>query len=440
MALPPPPGDDGLPIIGESLSFLLEPANFALSRYRRFGPIFRSNILGRPTVFLAGPEAVQFVLQSGMEHFSWRDGWPDSFRTLLGESLFLQDGEEHRRNRRLLMPAFHGAALAGYFETMVATTNRYLERWEQMGEFAWFGELKQFTFEIAGELLLGTKGQEQISQLSRAFDELSTGLFAVLPFAIPFTPFARAVAARDQLRRHLRPVIAERRQHPGKDALSLLLLARDEEDQAMGDEEVIAQAMLLLFAGHETTTSMLTFLCLELARDAKVRQQAIDEQRSLGEGLHREQLEQMPYLDRILMEVERLHTPVPGGFRGVVKAFDIAGYHVPTGWLAVYSNLITHRMENLYPEPERFDPDRFVEGAPRPFSLLGFGGGPRVCIGLAFARMEMKIFASLLLRHYRWELLANQSTESVLIPTRRPKDGLRVKFGRSKPKAVLSRK
>jgi len=97
-------------------------------------------------------------------------------------------------------------------------------------------------------------------------------------------------------------VIAERRRYPGKDALSLLLLARDEEGQAMGDEELIAQSMLLIFAGHETTTSMLTFLCLELARDTKLRQQAIDEQHSLGEVLHREQLEQMPYLDRILME------------------------------------------------------------------------------------------------------------------------------------------
>jgi len=425
--LPLPPGSDGLPLVGETLPFLVD-SEFALKRYRRFGPVFRSSIVGRPTVFFSGPEAVQFVLQTGMENFSWRSGWPDTFRVLLGESLFLQDGEEHRRNRRLLMPAFHGPALANYFAAMVATTERYLNVWEGLGEFVWFAQMKQLTFEIASELLLGARPGAETARLSRLFDELTGGLFA-LPLAIPGGRFARALAARDALQTHLRRVIAERRNCPARDALSLLLAARDEDGRAFSEPELVAQAMLMLFAGHETTTSMLTFLMLELARNPEVRERALAEQLALAEPLSLEQLGAMPYLDLVLMEVERLHAPVPGGFRGVVRECEFGGYRIPAGWQAVYSNLVTHRLSELYPDPERFDPERFRDGVPRPFSLLGFGGGPRICIGLAFARMEMKIVASLLLRRYRWELLGGQRLDAVLIPTRRPKDGLRVRLG-----------
>ncbi|PZD74895.1 Putative cytochrome P450 120 [Acaryochloris thomasi RCC1774] len=101
---------------------------------------------------MAGPEANRFILSSHMDHFSWQDGWPITFKTLLGESLFLQEGEQHRRNRKLLRPAFHGRALAGYLETMVEISDRYFKQWEQLGTFAWFPEMKKLTFEIASIL------------------------------------------------------------------------------------------------------------------------------------------------------------------------------------------------------------------------------------------------------------------------------------------------
>ncbi len=142
----------------------------------------------------------------------------------------------------------------------------------------------------------------------------------------------------------------------------------------------------------------------------------------------------MPYLEQILNETERLHPPVGGGFRGVVKPFDFKGFHVPEGWLAQYSILVTHRSPDVFPDPERFDPDRFSperqESKQKPFSLIGFGGGPRICLGIAFAKLEMKIVMAHLLRDYEWELLPNQHLEPVVIPIRRPKDRLKVRFRR----------
>ncbi|MEH2452860.1 cytochrome P450 [Nostoc sp.] len=428
-----PPGSFGIPILGETLSFIFD-RDFAKKRYRQYGTIFKTHLLGRPTVVMAGPEALEFVLSSQMENFSWREGWPDNFKTLLGESLFLQDGEEHRRNRRLMMPALHGPALANYVSTMEDITRGYLQKWEKKQEFTWLQEFKQLTFDIASQLLLGTRPGPECVRFSQLFAVMTNGLFAINPLPLPFTTFGKAIAARNQILEHLTQVVRERQQNPTKDALSLLVQAQDEEGNRMSEKELIAQALLLLFAGHETTTSMLTWLCVELARHPEVLEKARVEQLQLASkgDLDLEQLGKMPYLEQVLWEVERLHQPVASGFRGVIKDFEFKGYHVPAGWQLLYSIVITHSLKEISLEPERFDPDRFSpqrqEHKKYPFSLVGFGGGPRICIGIAFAKMEMKIVAAHLLRSYHWEILPNQSLETVRVPTNRPKDGLRVRF------------
>ncbi len=431
----------GWPIIGETLALIFDP-KFAEKRFKQHGPIFKSRFLGRPLVFLVGAEAAEFMLSSHFDTFSWKDGWPATFRILLGESLFLQEGEEHRRNRKLMMPAFHGPALARYVETMETITQRYLQRWTVQGEFAFYGELKELTFEIASQIFLGSSSGAETAQLSKLFTKLTNGLFGLgLPGAI---------AARNQLLDHLTRVIEERQQNPApepssnvlpapQDALNLLIQARDEDGNGLSVAEIRAQAMLLLFAGHETTTAMLTWAVLELARHPEVLARARAEQQALMLGsespvpLTLEQLNQMPYLEQIMSEIERFHPPIAGGFRGVVKPFEFNGYTVPAGWMAQYSILLTHADPLMYKDPERFDPDRFSperqEAKQRPYSLIGFGGGSRICIGLAFAKLEMKIVLAYLLRHYQWQLLPKQNLEPVLVPTRRPKDNCRVRFG-----------
>jgi retinoid hydroxylase len=425
--LPLPPGNSGLPLIGETLDFIFDPA-FVAKRYAQHGSVFRTNVLGRNSVFMVGPEAAEFVLSSGMEYLSWREGWPQTFKTLLGRSLFVQEGEEHRRNRKLMMPAFHGPALSRYTETMEAITQRYLAKWENLGEFVWYDEFKQLTFEIASQIFLGTPPGADNVRLSRLFSSLTNGLFGA--------GFLQALNARKQLLAHLTQVIEQRQQNPTDDALSLLLQAEDENGDRLSLAEIRDQALLLLFAGHETTTAMLTWICLELARHPDVLARARAEQRSKpsGEQTAEAIAKGTPYLDQILSEIERLHPPVGGGFRGVIKPFEFNGYQVPQGWLLQYSILFTHRLPEVYPNPDQFDPDRFSpqrQAKAIPYSLIGFGGGSRICIGLAFAKLEMKLVMAHLLRDYQWEILPDQNLEAVIIPTRRPKDGLKVRFGRS---------
>ncbi len=428
-----PPGSHGLPLLGETLTFLIDP-KFIVRRKERYGNVFRTHLLGQPTVVVIGPEAARSVLSSSMDAFSWGQGWPDTFQTLLGESLFVQDGPEHAKNRRLIMPAFHGRALAGYFDTMNRTMLRYLQAWEQQREFAWFIENKKLTFDIASQLLMGSKSGDDVARLSQLFSDLTNGFFVLRRSRQRWTRFGRALAARDALLKHIAAVIQQRRENPTNDALSLLLQARDEDGNQLTEREIMVQSLLLLFAGHETSTSMITSLCLELARHPQVLARARAEQQALAaEGeLSLDQLGRMPYLEQILREIERLHPPVAGGFRGVTRPVEIEGYTIPAGTRVIYSILGTHTAAHIYPEPERFDPDRFAPGREehkqQAFSLIGFGGGPRICVGMAFAQMEMKMLAAHLLRTYQWDILPGQDTTMALVPTRRPKDNLRVYF------------
>lgn len=136
-----PLGSIGFPLIGETLGFLFD-SNFISKRRTRYGSIFKSHILGKPTVFMTGPEAVRFVISSPVENFSWRQGVPEQFRILLGNGLPFQDGEDHHRNRQLMMPAFHGKALSRYIETIEAITLKYLNNWEHKHQFTWHDQYK----------------------------------------------------------------------------------------------------------------------------------------------------------------------------------------------------------------------------------------------------------------------------------------------------------
>ena len=430
--LPLPPGKSGLPWIGETISFLTDP-DFATKRRQQYGAIFRTNLIGRPTVVMSGAAANKFILSTHFDRFSWRDGWPDNFRELLGASLFLQEGAEHQRNRKLLMPAFHGKALMNYVTTMTEITDRYLSKWEQTGDLTWFPELKHLTFEIASVLLIGSEPGAETTELSRLFTELTNGLFT-LPLKWSYTTYGRAITARDRLLAHIEQVVLERQQSPTQDALGLLVQSQDEEGNRLSVAELKVQALLLLFAGHETTTSLIASFCLALAQNSEVLARARAEQSQIGRNtpISIDSLKQMTYLDRVLHEVERMYSPIGGGFRGVIKEFEFNGYRVPKGWQVLYRIPEAHFDAAVYPQPHTFDPDRFdpdrSDYKPSDYTFVTYGGGSRICIGMAFAQMELKIIAAMLLRRNSWELLPNQNLTLDPIPTLHPRDGLKVKF------------
>lgn len=429
--LPLPPGSAGMPVVGEMNHWWLDPLGFAQERHARYGPVFRTHLLGRPCAVLLGPDANRFILGSHMHLFSSRDGWSRTLTALIGDGLSLIDGAQHRRHRSMIMPALHATAVPRYLGLMQNLVEAHAQVWLRAGEIRLFDGFKHLSFAVAAGAILGLPDGPRAKKFAHQFHMFSRGLFAFPAWRLPVLPFGRAWGAAQDLRRTLAGIITERRRRPDESVLSMLIAARDADGQGFSDAELVDELLVLLWAGHDTITSLLTWACYELLRHpAELAGLRAELAATLGEApLRPEQLRQLPRLDRALREAERLHPPAPGGFRGVVEDFAYGGYRIPKGWTVMYSSVFTHMMPELWRDPARFDPARFApprEEGRHPFHLIGFGGGPRVCVGLAFAQLQMRVVLAHLLRRLDFTLVPGQSFRAVPVPTKMPWDGLRV--------------
>lgn len=427
-----PPGDFGLPLIGDTLNFFRDP-NYGEKQHAKYGPIFKTRLLGNPTLFVKGAEANQFILTNENNYFVV--SWPPSTKALLGNlSLALQTGGGHQNRRKLLAQAFMPRALSGYIDTVQSITQSYAQKWVNEKTLTWYPELRNYTFDVACKLLVGLdKGAE--TELGHLFEVWCAGLFSI-PLALPWTRFGQAKQARKKLLILLNKIVLQRQQsnNLGNDALSLLIQATDEDGNVLSIDELKDQVLLLLFAGHETLTSALASFCLLVAQHSQVLAALREEQATFdaNDPLTLDTLRQMPYLEQVLQEVLRLIPPVGGGFRKVLKTCELNGYQIPEGWTVLYEINQTHLNADDYASPEAFQPERFAKqpaaGPASKYSYVPFGGGIRECLGKEFARLEMKLFAVELLRHYRWDLLPDQDLSMVVVPTPHPRDNLRVQF------------
>ena len=417
-----------IPWLGAPWSMLSHPGAYLLDGYRRLGPVFQFELMGMRMVALIGPEANRRIMVTQREHFSHALGYA-FVRKVLGDGLLFQDGEVHRRNRALMTPAFHQRGVQQYFDVMSECAATHVARWAHEDHGSMYERFRHLTFDIMARLVLGVRTAVDIGRLGQLNDALAKGTVAFLRVGWSWTTFGKGLSARDALRAYLREVIRARRDVPGTDALGLLMAARDESGAALSEDELLEQAVILMFAGHETTTSMLTSFLLALREHPAVHQRLLEEQRRVvGDGeLTLEHVKALDALDLVLKEVERLWPPISLCQRGVVEAVECGGYLLPPGTLVIYSPWVTHRLPEVFHDPDRFDPDRFA--SPReehraiPYSLVGFGGGPRLCIGQAFAQLEMKVVASLLLRRYRWDLDGGDPPLRY-VPTLYPRNGL----------------
>lgn len=417
---------------------LVDPVPVLLDAYERHGPVFTIRILYANVVFALGPEANHAILVSQADRFGWREGAFRDLIPLLGNGLLTIDGDYHHRARGIVMPAFHREQLAGATELIVAEADRALEAWapgDRVDVYRWSREL---ALRVALRALFGLDPDRTPSDVDLAGEwEQALGFYGrdylLQPLRGPGTPWATMQRARRRIDRVLHAEIARRRAagERGADLLSLLLDARDEDGAALTDAEVRDQLMTLLFAGHDTATSTLTFLFHELARRPDVADRLRAEQDEALPGGRAPAFDDvfggLPELDMAVDETLRLYPPAWVGPRRVLADAELCGVPIPRGAHVNYCSYASHRLPDVFPDPEAFRPERFAPDArsrlPRG-AYVPFGAGRRICVGMRFGQLEVKAVATRLLQRFALELEPGHRLEVRQTPTLGPRGGL----------------
>jgi cytochrome P450 len=433
---PPGPGDFNLE---RTFRFVRDPLRILLPLYQEHGPIFSMRIFHGRVVMMLGPEANHYMTVSHASNFHWREGSMGDLIPLLGDGLLTIDGDYHRRARRIMLPAFHRERIAATGETMVQETLRALEPWRLGDVVDVYHWARRLTMRVAMRALFGLDPDEEGRGAQAAVDFERALSFYGIDFALrvvrgPRSPWSRMQAARKALDRIIYEEIARRRRAPDPeriDVLSMLLEARDEEDGSqLSDREVRDQVMTLLFAGHDTSTSTISFLLYELARHPAALAKLLDEQDRVLAGRAptvAELTSELPELEMVLDETLRLYPPAWVGPRRAVDSFEFGGHEVPAGAYVNYSSWASHRLPDVWPEPEAFVPERFAPEAKAALpkgAYIPFGGGSRTCIGMRFGQLEIKAVVTLLLQRFRLELFPGRTMTVRQMPTLSPREPL----------------
>ena len=418
-----------------------DPLPLLLGAYEEFGPIFTMRLLHSRVVFMLGPEANHFVTVAHPENFHWRESSFGDLIPLLGDGLLTVDDDYHDRARAIMMPAFHREQVAVATEAMTIEADRAIDALP-VGEVADVYEwMRNLAMRIAMRALLGLdpdeagKGAAAAHHFERALEYYGVD-FHLRLLRGPGSPWRKMNRSREVLDEIVFAEIARRRAQPDPgrgDILSLLCGARGSAGEEFSDREIRDQVMTLMFAGHDTSTSTLTFMLHELARHPEATRRLHEEQDRVlrGETPTPQQLEkEMPYLEMVLDEVLRLYPPAWIGPRRVIREFEFGGCTVPEGAYLNYCSWASHRLPEVFPQPEAFIPERFTRerkaALPRG-AYVPFGGGSRICIGKRFGQTEVKLVATKLLQRLRIESLPGRTMTIRQMPTLSPRGGLRMR-------------
>lgn len=409
-------------------------------------PILAISMFGRKTYLISDPAGVKHVLLDKVENYPKAPEEVEALGSLFGNGILTSDGETWRAHRRIMAPAFDPRALQAYAPSIARTTEAFLPRWAALADGSSIDvgeEMTRLTLEIISETVFSSDMDGMTDLVGRTFEaateRMGFGLLDILPVIGPMRMKQRIAEIHDifrELDAEVARLIAERARNlegGPQDLLSRLVAAQDgESGVGMTPSEVRDQVITIFVAGHETTAVAMTWVWYLLSQHPAEEARLHAELDSVlgGRTPTQQDLPKLPFTRMIIDEAMRLYPPAPGlSARRAEAADTICGQAIPKGAMVVVMPWVLHRHEQLWDRPERFEPERFSParsvGRAR-FGYLPFGGGPRVCIGMAMALTEATIILATLAQRYRLDLAPDQTIELLPRITLRPKTPIKM--------------
>ena len=438
--VPFPPGEKR-PSLARTRRFAAEPLPLLLESYERFGPIFTLRLFHSNVVFMLGPEANHYITVSHASNFSWRESHFRDLIGLVGDGLLTIDGDFHRDSRRIMLPAFHRDHILASMDAIVRETDLALQRFEPGAQLDLYAWTRRLALRVAMRALFGLDPdgpQAQAIDAAGLFEQAlsfySTDYFLRI-LRGPYSPWARLQQAARKLDTLIYSEIGHRRAtgERGQDVLSLLLDAHDEDGNTLSDLQVRDEVMTLMFAGHDTTTSTVSFMFYELARHPQIVARLLAEQDALLDGGQPTATQlasgELVELEMVLDETLRKYPPAWVGPRRSIEPFEFQGRTVPGRAFVNYCSWASHHLPDVFADPDEFRPERFTPQARAALpkgAYVPFGGGSRTCIGMRFGQLEVRTIATMILSRCTLSVPQDFRLTIRQMPTISPKEGLPV--------------
>jgi cytochrome P450 len=405
-------GDSGLPLLGHSLEMFRAGPDFALDLYRKYGPVFFSDVRILRSVNILGPDATQVVYSNKNKDFSQK-GWYPICGPFFNRGLMLLDFDEHLYHKRIMQEAFTRTRLAGYVEHIDRVVTSVVADWPtDDARFLVHPAMKELTLDVASTVFMGHElgtDRDLVARVNGAFTSTTRAGGAFIRYPVPPFKWWRGLRGRRILDDYFTERVKERRDAEGTDMLTVLCQADDADGNRFTDKDIVNHMIFLLMAAHDTSMTAATNIVYNLAANPEWQDRCRDESARLGNGqLDIDSLEKLESLDLVMNEALRMVTPLPFTMREAVRDTDVLGHFIPAGTLMLVWPSMNHRLPELWTEPDTFDPGRFAE--PRAehkkhhYAFDPYGGGAHKCIGLVFAQLEVKTIIHRLLGRYRLEL------------------------------------
>ncbi|MCL7045903.1 hypothetical protein MKW94_016606 [Papaver nudicaule] len=432
-----PDGSMGfLPVIGESLSFLQamkgnRGERWVEERVAKYGPIFKTSLMGSTTVFITGHSGTKFVLGADTEVLAPRQ--PVTIAAIMGKhNLFEVSGSRYKLLRGAMMSFLKPESLRGHIKRMDGMLKTHIDEATRGKEtIHTISFMKKLTFHVACHVLFGITDDATEQALYEDFGHCFEAMWSA-PFNFPGTTFRRGIQAREKIIKKMLPIMEKRKEqlkegtlNPKNDVLTCMLSLETEaaengdQEEPVTQQEVIDNFISLMIAGHDSSAVVLTWIVWKLAKDPVIYENVVKEQMSIlnerkqrqGEGgedderLTWSEIAKMKYTWRVAQEVMRVIPPFFGSFRKAIRDTSFGAYDIPKGWQVFWVSYGTHMNKDIFNDPTKFDPSRFESKSIPPYAYVPFGAGPHTCIGNEFARVEALTVIHHLVTKFEWSLV-----------------------------------
>jgi cytochrome P450 len=435
-----PPGPRGLSALTNVLTFKRDWSGFLRRCQREYGDVVYFRFLNVPLCLVAHPDGIEYVLVKNAGNFEKSRDYR-ALRALLGNGLLTSEGNFWQAQRKLIQPAFRHENILSYAKLMTEAAAGILEQWRDGETRDVHEDLMGVTLEVVSKSLFGADVSQDTRGVGHAVNTVMSlfidqaNLAFLLPESLPIPKSARLRKSIEHLNGVIQEIIRKRRAHPKppNDLLQMLLDMQYESGAGMSDEQLRDEVMTLFLAGHETTANSITWTLLLLAQNPEKEAALHEELRAVLQGRPpgASDLPRLAYTEMVVKEALRLYPPAWGIGRRALEEFELDGYRIPAGTNIFMLEWITQRDARFFPEPERFEPERWRDDPTRSgklprFAYFPFGGGPRVCVGAGFAMMEATLLLATFAQRFRFELTPGQDLEPLFSVTLRPKQGMKM--------------